>query len=37
MKNHANNPDTFYNADVGTIGYYIDQIPYFYFTPARPR
>jgi L-asparaginase len=35
-KNHANNPDTFYSAEIGTIGYYLDQIPYFYFPPSRP-
>lgn len=34
-KNPANNPNTSYNAEAGTLGYYLDQLPYFYFPPAH--
>ncbi|KAK5116902.1 hypothetical protein LTR62_006623 [Meristemomyces frigidus] len=34
-KNPASHANTFYNAEVGTIGYFLDHRPYFYFTPSR--
>ncbi|KAF2214649.1 hypothetical protein CERZMDRAFT_82595 [Cercospora zeae-maydis SCOH1-5] len=35
-KNNANSLDTFYSTEAGQLGTYIDQVPYFYFAPARP-
>lgn len=33
---HANAPDTFYATEQGQLGFYINQVPYFYYEPATP-
>ncbi|ETN43464.1 uncharacterized protein HMPREF1541_02623 [Cyphellophora europaea CBS 101466] len=33
-KTHANALDTFHNFDAGVLGYYINQVPYFYYSAA---
>ena len=33
---HANSLDTFYSSEVGQLGFYINQVPYFYYEPAKP-
>jgi L-asparaginase len=35
-KMHANSLDTFYSSEVGQLGFYINQVPYFYYEPAKP-
>ncbi|KAI5369578.1 Putative asparaginase/glutaminase, L-asparaginase, Asparaginase/glutaminase-like superfamily [Septoria linicola] len=35
-KNNANSLDTFYSTEAGQLGFFINQVPYFYFAPARP-
>lgn len=35
-KNNANSLDTFYSTEAGQLGFFINQIPYFYYAPARP-
>ncbi|KAL1639520.1 hypothetical protein SLS58_007824 [Diplodia intermedia] len=34
QKNNANSLDTFYATEQGQLGFFINQIPYFYYTPA---
>jgi L-asparaginase len=36
MKTHANSLDTFHNFEAGALGYYINQVPYFYYQPTVP-
>ena len=33
---HANSLDTFYSTEAGQLGFYINQVPYFYYEPAKP-
>ncbi|KAF2135429.1 uncharacterized protein K452DRAFT_323064 [Aplosporella prunicola CBS 121167] len=33
-KNSANSLDTFYATEQGQLGFFINQVPYFYYTPA---
>jgi L-asparaginase len=35
-KNNANSLDTFYSTEAGQLGFYINQVPYFYYEPAKP-
>lgn len=35
-KNNANSLDTFYSTEAGQLGFFINQIPYFYYAPAKP-
>ncbi|KAK5090540.1 hypothetical protein LTR05_000713 [Lithohypha guttulata] len=35
-KNNANSLDTFYSTEAGQLGFFINQVPYFYFDPALP-
>lgn len=35
-KMSANSLDTFYSTEAGQLGFYINQVPYFYYEPARP-
>lgn len=35
-KNNANSLDTFYSTEAGQLGFFINQVPYFYFEPANP-
>ncbi|KAF2719544.1 L-asparaginase [Polychaeton citri CBS 116435] len=35
-KNNANSLDTFYSTEAGQLGFFINQVPYFYYAPARP-
>lgn len=35
-KNHANALDTFYAKDQGHLGFFLNQVPNFYFTPSTP-
>ncbi|CZT14232.1 related to asparaginase [Ramularia collo-cygni] len=35
-KNNANSLDTFYSTEAGQLGFFINQIPYFYYAPAQP-
>lgn len=35
-KNNANSLDTFYSTEAGQLGFFINQVPYFYFSPAQP-
>jgi L-asparaginase len=33
---NANSLDTFYSTEAGQLGFYINQVPYFYYEPAKP-
>jgi L-asparaginase len=33
---HANSLDTFYSSEAGQLGFYINQVPYFYYAPTLP-
>ncbi|PVI03150.1 L-asparaginase [Periconia macrospinosa] len=35
-KNNANSLDTFYSTEAGQLGFFINQVPYFYFSPSVP-
>ncbi|KAM0713258.1 hypothetical protein Q7P35_000710 [Cladosporium inversicolor] len=35
-KMSANSLDTFYSTEAGQLGFYINQVPYFYYEPAKP-
>ncbi|CAI6271480.1 unnamed protein product [Periconia digitata] len=35
-KNNANSLDTFYSTEQGQLGFFINQVPYFYYTPSTP-
>lgn len=35
-KNNANSLDTFFSQEAGQLGFFIDQVPYFYFEPSAP-
>jgi L-asparaginase len=35
-KMNANSLDTFYSTEAGQLGFYINQVPYFYYEPAKP-
>lgn len=35
-KNHANSLDTFYSEEAGQLGFFINQVPYFYYETAKP-
>ncbi|KAF2690432.1 L-asparaginase [Lentithecium fluviatile CBS 122367] len=35
-KNNANSLDTFYSTEAGQLGFFINQVPYFYYAPATP-
>ncbi|KEF63012.1 L-asparaginase [Exophiala aquamarina CBS 119918] len=35
-KNNANSLDTFYSTEAGQLGFFINQVPYFYYEPAAP-
>ncbi|KAH7130462.1 Asparaginase/glutaminase [Dendryphion nanum] len=35
-KNNANSLDTFFSAEAGQVGFFINQVPYFYYAPAEP-
>ncbi|KAK4504954.1 hypothetical protein PRZ48_002917 [Zasmidium cellare] len=35
-KNNANSLDTFFSTEAGQLGFFINQVPYFYYEPARP-
>lgn len=35
-KNNANSLDTFYSTEVGQLGFFINQVPYFYYAPSQP-
>lgn len=35
-KNNANSLDTFSSTEAGQLGYFINQVPYFYYEPALP-
>ncbi|RVX75215.1 hypothetical protein B0A52_00567 [Exophiala mesophila] len=35
-KNSANSLDTFYSTEMGQLGFFINQVPYFYYEPAVP-
>lgn len=35
-KNNANSLDTFYSTEMGQLGFFINQVPYFYYAPAQP-
>lgn len=35
-KNNANSVDTFYSTEAGQLGFFINQVPYFYYEPAQP-
>ncbi|KAK5943440.1 hypothetical protein PMZ80_004447 [Knufia obscura] len=35
-KNNANSLDTFYSTEAGQLGFFINQVPYFYYEPAKP-
>jgi len=35
-KNNANSLDTFYSTEAGQLGFFINQVPYFYYEPTKP-
>ncbi|KAF2645429.1 L-asparaginase [Massarina eburnea CBS 473.64] len=35
-KNNANSLDTFYSTEAGQLGFFINQVPYFYYAPSAP-
>lgn len=35
-KNNANSLDTFSSTEAGQLGFFTNQVPYFYYAPARP-
>lgn len=35
-KNNANSLDTFYSTEAGQLGFFINQVPYFYYEPTQP-
>ncbi|KAJ4352294.1 uncharacterized protein N0V89_007642 [Didymosphaeria variabile] len=35
-KNNANSLDTFFSTEAGQLGFFINQVPYFYFAPSVP-
>lgn len=35
-KNNANSLDTFFSTEAGQLGFFINQVPYFYFAPSAP-
>lgn len=35
-KNNANSLDTFFSTEAGQLGFFINQVPYFYYAPAQP-
>lgn len=35
-KNNANSLDTFFSTEAGQLGFFINQVPYFYYAPAAP-
>ncbi|KAF1955741.1 L-asparaginase [Byssothecium circinans] len=35
-KNNANSLDTFYSTEAGQLGFFINQVPYFYYAPSTP-
>lgn len=34
-KNNANSLDTFFSTEAGQLGFFINQVPYFYYEPAH--
>lgn len=35
-KNNANSLDTFFSTEAGQLGFFINQVPYFYYAPSEP-
>ncbi|KAJ4301667.1 hypothetical protein N0V90_003760 [Kalmusia sp. IMI 367209] len=35
-KNNANSLDTFFSTEAGQLGFFINQVPYFYYAPSAP-
>ncbi|KAF7192655.1 L-asparaginase 2-4 [Pseudocercospora fuligena] len=35
-KNNANSLDTFFSTEARQLGFFIDQVPYFYYAPSKP-